>query len=178
MTVRLPIVCALALPILIPLGPAHAADACDALTARIIRATGASLAGRAGPGAVFRAADAERMSLACRAPRRMVFGSLSREPERRFFNLVGQAAQALTGAKAEAVETLALALHQDSLLTGTPRQDRIGQVTLRCETGPRDDSLAGSLTVCIVTAAKPASAKPASRPLRRRAGLFANRLAG
>jgi hypothetical protein len=173
MTVRIPGVCALALSILIPAGPAAATDACDALTARIIRATGASLAGRAGSGAVFRAAEAERMSLACRAPRRMVFGSLAREPERRFFVLVGQAAEALAGAKAEAVETLALILHQDSLLTGAPRQGRVGQASLRCETGPRDDGLAGSLTVCVVTAAK-----PLAKPLRRRAGLFASRPAG
>lgn len=170
MTVRLAVACVL---FSIFVGPASAADACDALTARIIRATGASLAGRAGSGAVFRAADAERMSLACRTPRRMVFGSLSREPERRFFILVGQAAETLTGAKAEAVETLALTLHQESLLTGAPRRGRAGRADLRCETGPRDDGLAGSLTVCLVTAAK-----PISKILRRRAGLFAGRRAG
>lgn len=154
---------------LIPAGPASAADACDALTAKIIHDTGASLAGRAGSGAVFRAADAERMSLACRTPHRMVFGSLAREPDRRFFALVGGAAEALTGAKAEAVETLALTLHQESLLTGAPRRGVVGRAALRCETGPREDSLAGSLTVCLVTAAE---------PLRRRAGLFAGRPAG
>lgn len=173
MTVRIPVACVLALSILIPAGPASAAEACDALTAKIIRVTGASLAGRAGSGAVFRAADAERMSLTCRAPRRMVFGSLSREPGRRFFALVGEAAAALTGAKAEAVETLGLILHQESLLTGMPRRDRVGRTDLRCETGPRDDSLAGSLTVCIVTVAK-----PVSEILRRRAGLFAGPPAG
>jgi len=171
MTVRLAVAYGLAVSILV--GPASAADACDALTARIIRATGASLAGRAGSGAVFRAADAERMSLACRAPRRMVFGALSREPGRRFFILVGEAAAALTGAKAESVETLALTLHQESLLTGTSRRGRVGRADLRCETGPRDDGLAGSLTVCLVTAAE-----PGSKILRRRAGLFAGRPAG
>ncbi|WP_370692891.1 hypothetical protein [Methylobacterium sp.] len=150
-------------------GPAGAADACNALTAKLIRATGASLAGRAGSGAVFRAADAERMSLACRAPRRMVFGSLAREPDRPFFALIGRAAEALTGAKAEAVEVLALTLHQDSLLTGTPRQGIAARAALRCETGPREDSLSGSLTVCLVTSAA---------PLRRRAGLFVERPAG
>lgn len=150
-------------------GTAHGADACDALTAKVIRATGASLAGRAGSGAVFRAADAERMSLACRTPRRMVFGSQAREPERPFFVLVGRAAEALAGAKAEAVEVLALTLHQDSLLTGLPREGIVGKAALRCETGPRDDTLSGSLTVCIVT--------PAA-PLRRRAGLFAERRPG
>lgn len=152
-------------------GPARAADPCDTLTAKLIRATGASLAGRAGSGAVFRAADAERISLACRAPRRMVFGSLAREPDRPFFALIGSAAHALTGAQAEAVEVLALTLHQDSLLTGAPRQGIAGTAALRCETGPRGDSLAGNLTVCVVTARRTA-------PLRRRAGLFAGRPAG
>ncbi|MCJ2081398.1 hypothetical protein MKK49_08970 [Methylobacterium sp. J-090] len=152
-------------------GLAYAADACDALTARMIRATGASLAGRAGSGAVFRAADAERMSLACRAPRRMVFGSLAREPDRPFFALIGRAAEALTGAKAAAVEVLALTLHQDSLLTGAPRQGIAGRAALRCETGPRADSLAGNITVCILTGS-------GATPLRRRAGLFVRRPAG
>ena len=62
--------------------PARATSGCDGLTARLIRATGASLAGRAGPIAVFRAADAERMSLDCRKPARLVFGDLEREPRR------------------------------------------------------------------------------------------------
>ncbi len=150
-------------------GPTQAADACDVLTARVIRTTGASLAGRAGTGAVFRAADAERMSLACRAPRRIVLGSLAREPDRRFFALIGAAAHALTGARAEEVEGLALNLHQDSLLTGMPREGIAGRAALRCETGPRADGLAGSLTVCLVTSVE---------PLRRRAGLFVNRPAG
>lgn len=152
-------------------GPARAADACDALTARVIRATGASLAGRAGPGAVFRAADAERMSLDCRRPHRMVFGSLAREPDRTFFTLIGQAAQALTGARADAVAVLGLNLHQDSLLAGAPRQGAAGRAALRCETGPRDDSLAGNLTVCVLVPNDAAV-------LRRRAGLFARGTAG
>ncbi len=163
-------------------GPARAAEACDALAARVIRATGASLAGRAGPGAVFRAADAERMSLDCRAPRRMVFGSLAREPDRTFFTLIGQAAQALTGARADAVAVLALDLHQDSLLADAPRRGTAGRAALRCETGPRNDSLAGNLTVCVLEH-RPERLmrmpKPNDPPvLRRRAGLFARGAAG
>lgn len=152
-------------------GPAQAADACDALTARVIRATGASLAGRAGPGAVFRAADAERMSLDCRKPHRMVFGALQREPDRTFFALIGQAAQALTGAPADAVAVLALNLHQDSLLADAPRRGVAGRAALRCETGPRDDSLAGNLTVCVLESNTPPV-------LRRRASLFVRGAAG
>lgn len=150
-------------------GPTRAADACDALTATMIRATGASLAGRAGAGAVFRAADAERMSLDCRAPRRMVFGSREREPQPPFFTLIGRAAQALTGASAQAVEVLALHLHQDSLLTGVPRQGVAGRAALRCATGPRADALARSLTVCALVP---------NRPPRRGDGLFAGRAPG
>jgi hypothetical protein len=128
------------------------AESCDALTARVIRVTGASLAGRAEPGAVFRAADAERMSLDCRAPRRIVLGALDREPIARFFALVGLAAQALAGADAERAEILARRLHQDSLLASAAVQGRDGRLALRCETGPRADSLAGLLTVCVVAA--------------------------
>lgn len=170
-TARLTRIAALAGLLVLVGGPARAADGCDALTARVIRATGASLAGRAGPGAVFRAADAERMSLDCRRPRRLVFGSLAREPDRPFFALIGQAAQALTGARADAVEVLGLNLHQESLLAGTPRRGTVGRAALRCETGPRDDNLAGNLTVCVIEQAAPPI-------LRRRAGLFAGGAAG
>ena len=79
----------------------------------MIRTTGASLAGRAGPVAVFRAQDAERMSLDCRAPARIAFASRDREPPRAYFVLIGRAARALTGADAAGAEVLALNLHQD-----------------------------------------------------------------
>ncbi|MCJ2032827.1 hypothetical protein [Methylobacterium sp. J-068] len=164
--VRLATLCLL---VLAPVPPALAADACDALTARMIRATGASLAGRDGSRAVFRAADAERMSLDCRAPRRMVFAALAREPGRPFYGLIGLAAQALTGASAEAVETLALALHQEALLTGRPRQGRAGRAALRCETAPDTDPFVDVRTRCILVP---------SPALRRRAGLFAAAGAG
>ncbi|WP_336490546.1 hypothetical protein [Methylobacterium nigriterrae] len=144
-------------------GPARA-DACDALTARMIRATGASLAGRAGPLAVFRAADAERMSLDCRKPARMVFASLDREPDPAFFTLIGLAARGLTGTGVRDATVLALRLHQDSLLASAPAEGVAGRAALRCETGPRGDALAGDLTVCVLVP-RPASV------LRRRAGL-------
>ncbi|MGU3361812.1 hypothetical protein ACLBWX_15890 [Methylobacterium sp. M6A4_1b] len=143
--------------------PATAADACDALTARMIRATGASLAGREGSRAVFRAADAERMSLDCRA-RRMAFSALEREPARRYYALIGLAAGALTGAKPAAVEALALGLHQDALVTGQPRQGIAGRAALRCETAPDVDPFASPRTRCVLV--------PSARAgLRRRAGL-------
>ena len=146
---------------LITAGPAAAApggpriDACDRLAAAMIRATGASLAGRAGPLAVFRATDAERMSLDCRAPARMVFASRDREPPRGYYVLIGRAARALTGAEAEASEVLALRVHQDSLLADAARQGTVGKAALRCETGPRDDALAGDLTVCVLVPNRP-----------------------
>lgn len=115
------------------------ADGCDALTARLIRATGASLAGRTGPLVVFRAADAERMSLDCTPPRRMLFRSLYRQPNRYYFVLIGLAAKALTGAAADQVETLALGLHQATLLTGEPQQGSVRGALLRCEPGDRLD---------------------------------------
>lgn len=145
------------------LAPARAAEGCDALTARMIRATGASLAGREGTRAVFRAADAERMSLDCGAPRRMVFTALAREPARPFYGLIGLAAEALTGAKSEAAETLALALHQDALLTGRPQQGVAGRAALRCEAAPDADPFATPRTRCILA--------PSTRPSRR-TGLF------
>lgn len=146
------------------------ADACDALAARVIRVTGASLAGRAQPGAVFRAADAERMSLDCRAPRRLVLGSLDREPIARYFALVGLAAKALAGADAARAEVLARRLHQDSLLASAPVQGREGRIALRCETGPRGDSLAGLLTVCVVEADRAVLVRKAHLPRGARAG--------
>lgn len=154
--------------ILLPLAlgvaaPAAAADACDALTARMIRATGASLAEREGAQAVFRAADAERMSLDCRM-RRMVFSALEREPGRRYYELIGLAAGALAGAKPEAVEALALALHQEALVTGLPQRGLVGRAALRCETAPDADPFASPRTRCVLV--------PSTRSvLRRRAGL-------
>ncbi|GJD35722.1 hypothetical protein [Methylobacterium aerolatum] len=135
--------------------PAAAADPCDVLTAKVIRVTGASLAGRTGAYAVFRAQDAERMSLDCRNPARITLASLDREPARAYFALVGLAARALTGADAAEAEVLALTLHQDSLLADAPRRGGTGPTLMQCETGPRTDALAGDLTVCRVVPAKP-----------------------
>ncbi|MGU3537776.1 hypothetical protein [Methylobacterium sp. A54F] len=142
--------------------PAAAADACDRLAARMIRATGASVAGRIGPIAVFRAADAERMSLDCRKPARLLLGALEREPEPRFFTLVGLAAEGLAGVSAEQATVLALNTHQDSLLADAPREGRLGRFVLRCETGPRADALAPIRTVCLLTAPAARSALPPS----------------
>ena len=142
--------------------PAAAADACDVLTAKIIRVTGASLAGRAGAYAVFRAQDAERMSLDCRAPARITLASLDREPGKAYFTLVGLAARALTGADAERAEVLALNLHQASLLADAPRRGATRRALVLCETGPRQDALAGDLTVCRIA--------PAGLSRRRHAG--------
>lgn len=130
--------------------PVLAADACDALTARVIRDTGASLAGRAGPYAVFRAEDAERMSLDCRAPARITVASRDREPSQAYFSLVGRAARALAGADPAAAEVLALNLHQASLLANAPRRGGSGRAVMLCETGPRTGGLREDLTVCRV----------------------------
>ena len=152
------------------IGPARAAEGCDVLTARIIRATGASLAGRSGALAVFRAADAERVSLDCRDPR-MVFAAREREPRVPFFILIGLAARGFAGARANEAEMLALRLHQDLLLTGAPQEGRAGRAALRCETGPRGDSLSGDLTVCVLRRGRPAL-------LRGRAALSRSASAG
>ena len=146
--------------------PAVAADPCDVLTAKVIRETGASLAGRTGAYAVFRAQDAERMSLDCRDPARISLASLDREPGRAYFILVGLAARALTGVNATHAEGLALILHQDSLLADAPRRGGTGPALLQCETGPRTDALAGDLTVCRVVPAK----RVGGLSHRRRAG--------
>lgn len=151
---------------LLAASPAGAADACDVLTAKVIRATGASLAGRAGSYAVFRAPDAERMSLDCRAPARITLASLDREPGHAYFALVGLAARALTGADAERAEVLALNLHQNSLLADAPRRGGTGPALMLCETGPRSDALSGDLTVCRIA------------PARRAAGLSRRAHAG
>ncbi|MGH1590832.1 hypothetical protein ACRBEV_23800 [Methylobacterium phyllosphaerae] len=127
---------------------ARAADPCDVLAARVIRTTGASLAGRAGPVAVFRAQDAERMSLDCRAPARIAVASLDREPPPAYFTLIGRAAQALAGADVAAAEGLALNLHQASLLAQAPRRGATGRTLMLCETGPRSDRFRDDLTVC------------------------------
>ncbi|MDR7039338.1 hypothetical protein J2X36_004112 [Methylobacterium sp. BE186] len=154
----------LALPLLLACAGPALADACDALAARMIRATGASVAGRQGSLAVFRAADADRMSLECRKPARLVLGSHEREPDRRFFTLVGLAAEGLAGAPRDEATVLALRLHQDSLLAGAPQEGSVGRASLRCETGPRGDGLGQNLTVCVLRPREPAI-------LRSRAGL-------
>lgn len=136
-------------------GTPATAQSCDGLAAKVIRVTGASIAGRSGTLAVFRATDAERMSLDCGRPRRMVVASRDREPKPDFFRLIGLAGQALTGATPAAVETLALNLHQASLLAGTPQQGRTGPAALRCEAGPREDRLADLVTVCILAQDRP-----------------------
>lgn len=164
MSRRLALLCAASLVASLP----ARAESCDALTAKVIRATGASLAGREGTRAVFRATDAERMSLDCRAPARMVFASLDREPGGAFHVLIGRAAAALTGAPAGAVEALSLQLHRDSLLADAPRQGTAGTAALRCGTGPRDDALAGDLTVCVLVPNRPP--RPRRRAALSRAG--------
>jgi hypothetical protein len=130
---------------------AHAADACDRLTAKVIRATGASLAGRGGAVAVFRAQDAERLSLDCRIPARITVASRDREPSPAYFALVGRAAEALAGTAADA-EVLALNLHQASLLGDAPRRGGTGAVLMLCETGPRIAAFEDGRTVCRVAA--------------------------
>ncbi|MEG9500926.1 MAG: hypothetical protein MIN69_03510, partial [Methylorubrum extorquens] len=63
------------LALVFALGTAAKADSCDGLTVRLIRGTGVALAGRSGATVVFRAADADRMSLDCDTPRRLAFRS-------------------------------------------------------------------------------------------------------
>lgn len=148
------------------------ADSCDALTARVIRVTGASLAGRAEPGAVFRAADADRMSLDCRVPARIVIGSVERRPPVGWFTLVGLAAEALGKARLRDAQVAALNLHQDSLLAEAPTQARVGGVALRCDTGERAVGLTGFVSLCVVErrAGRPRKRGPV-RALVRKAAL-------
>jgi hypothetical protein len=78
--------------------------------------------------------------------------------------LIGLAAGALAGAKPEAVEALALALHQEALVTGLPQRGLAGRAALRCETAPDADPFASPRTRCVLV--------PSTRSvLRRRAGL-------
>lgn len=157
----------------LPAGPARA-DACDGLTVRLIRATGASLVGRTGALVVFRAADADRFRLHCATPRTLLFHSALREPPGATFVLIGQAAHALTGAPEEAVELLSRRLHQDSLLTGAPQLGRVGGAVIRCDPGDRPDGF-GLGTLCRVAADR----RPGGRTeLRRKAGLSAAAAAG
>lgn len=128
------------------LTPAQASG-CDALIARLIRGTGASFAGQSGRLAVFRAADAERMSLDCGRSRQMIFTSLYRQPPRQYFVLIGSSAQTLLGARAASVEDLAIRLQMEALASGQPRQGRTGPTRLRCETSDRPDGFSDG-TLC------------------------------
>ncbi|WP_027173366.1 hypothetical protein [Methylobacterium sp. 10] len=143
------------------------AESCDGLTARMIRATGASLAGREGSLSVFRAWDADRMTLACRAPARMTFWSQNREPAGAYFVLIGLAAEGLVGARAEEVEALARTLHHRALVTGMPQAGRAGRAALRCETGGSATAEPAGVHCVLVSHRTPV--------LRRRAGLFPGR---
>ena len=142
------------LALVFALGTAAQADSCDGLTVRLIRETGVALAGRSGATVVFRAADADRMSLDCATPQRLAFRSDLREPPRGFFVLIGLAAHTLAGAPADSVETLAQRLHQDSLLTGAPQLGRIGGAVVRCDPGDRPDGF-GVGSLCRLAAERP-----------------------
>ena len=142
------------LALLFALGTTARADSCDGLTVRLIRETGVALAGRSGATVVFRAADANRMSLDCATPRRLAFRSDLREPPRGFFVLIGLAAHTLAGAPADSVETLARRLHQDSLLTGAPQLGRVGGAVVRCDPGDRPDGF-GVGSLCRLAAERP-----------------------
>lgn len=159
------------LALFLALGSVARADSCDGLTVRLIRGTGAALAGRSGSLVVFRAADADRMSLDCVAPRRLLFRSDLRQPPAAFFVLIGLAARTLTGAPAEAVETLARRLHQDSLLTGAPQLGEVGGAVLRCDPGDRPDGF-GVGSLCRLAADRPARRRSHGRSsgLSRAAG--------
>lgn len=143
------------------------ADGCDGLIARMIRETGASFAGRAGALAVFRAADAERMSLVCGRAPEMAFRSAYRAPNRYYFVLIGLSARALLGVAADRVEALALRLHRDAVETGQPQAGAAGPALLRCEASPALDLLNPGV-LCRLRASLP----------RRRAELFAARAPG
>ncbi|WP_232630795.1 hypothetical protein [Methylobacterium sp. Leaf118] len=175
MSVRAFAVSLVALPLALALAlaaPARA-ESCDGLTIRLIRGTGASLVGRIGPRVVFRAADAERFSLDCARPPRLLFHAPVREPQGSYFVLIGLTARVLTGAPEDPVEALARQLHQDSLLTGLPQLGRVGGAVLRCDPGDRPDGF-GAGTLCRVAADRSARTAPAQagRPFpRRRAGL-------
>ena len=134
-------------------GPALA-DGCDVLIAKMIRGTGASFAGRDGALAVFRAADAERMSLNCGGARQMVFASLHRQPNRYYFVLIGLSARTLLGAQARSVEDLAIRLQLAALASGVPQEGRAGPARLRCETGDRPDGFSDG-TLCRLAADRP-----------------------
>ena len=142
------------LALVFALGTAAQADSCDGLTVRLIRETGVALAGRSGATVVFRAADADRMSLDCATPRRLAFRSDLREPPRGFFVLIGLAAHTLAGAPADSVETLAQRLHQDSLLTGAPQLGRVGGAVVRCDPGDRPNGF-GVGSLCRLAAERP-----------------------
>ncbi|MCJ2030155.1 hypothetical protein MKK50_12220 [Methylobacterium sp. J-043] len=142
------------LALVFALGTAAQADSCDGLTVRLIRETGVALAGSSGATVVFRAADADRMSLDCATPRRLAFRSDLREPPRGFFVLIGLAAHTLAGAPADSVETLAQRLHQDSLLTGAPQLGRVGGAVVRCDPGDRPDGF-GVGSLCRLAAERP-----------------------
>lgn len=151
--------------LIIDLTPAQASG-CDALIAKMIRGTGASFAGQSGRLAVFRAADAERMSLDCGRSRQMVLASLHREPPRNYFVLIGLAAQTLLGARAASVEDLAIRVQREALASGQPQEGRAGPARLRCSTSDRPDGFSDG-TFCRLDADR-------GSKLRRKAALPAN----
>ena len=130
------------------------ADSCNTLTVRLIRGTGAALAERSGSLVLFRAIDADRMSLTCGKPPRLLLRSDWREPPRSYFILVGLAATTLAGTSTESAEALALRLHQDSLLTGEPQLGRSDGIVIRCEPGDRPDGLSAG-TLCHLAPDRP-----------------------
>ncbi|WFT79354.1 hypothetical protein QA634_29730 [Methylobacterium sp. CB376] len=112
------------------------ADACARLAGRVVTVTGAAIAGRSGSTVAFGAADADLMLLDCRAPGRMILRARFAEPSRATFVLVGLAAQALAGARAEEAERLALVLHRAAREGGGPASGRAGPVAITCTAVP------------------------------------------
>ncbi|GJE02697.1 hypothetical protein GMJLKIPL_4646 [Methylobacterium isbiliense] len=140
------------------------ADACARLAGRFVTTTGAAIAGRSGSVVAFGAADADLMLLDCAAPRRVILRSRFAEPNRYTFVLIGLAARALTGARAEEAEALALRLHRAVRLTGTDRSGQAGRAEILCGARPAGEFL----TNCLVRAAQP-------HALRRLSGLTQTR---
>ncbi|MFE1602038.1 hypothetical protein [Methylobacterium sp. ID0610] len=124
------------------------ADACAALAGRFVTTTGAALAGRSGSTVAFGAADADLMLLDCRIPRQVILRSRFAEPNRSTFVLIGLAAKALAGARAEEAETLALALHRSVRLSGGGASGRAGPVEIACSAAPAGEFR----TSCLVRA--------------------------
>ncbi|WP_232627824.1 hypothetical protein [Methylobacterium sp. Leaf118] len=143
---RLLLAALLTVPALAPI-PLRAADACDALAARIAQATGAGKAGRrVGPSVDLRAGSGVSLNLTCRAQPIVQATSGDPSPSAAFFRDLSVASELVIGEPAQTLQPILVKAYETALREGRKSFLQQGGWSASCYT----DSAGALRTLCSV----------------------------